>query len=62
VDVDECQDTAAAQGVSAMPTFIFFRQGQQLSIAHYQPAFPATLTYFRFFFVSVLLPDGSEKF
>ena len=26
VDVDECQDTAAAHGVSAMPTFIFFRQ------------------------------------
>jgi len=25
VDVDECQDTAAANGVSAMPTFIFFR-------------------------------------
>ncbi|XP_023346225.1 thioredoxin-like protein 1 [Eurytemora carolleeae] len=25
VDVDECQDTAAALSVSAMPTFIFFR-------------------------------------
>lgn len=25
VDVDECADTAAAHGVSAMPTFIFFR-------------------------------------
>lgn len=25
VDVDECQDTAAAHGVTAMPTFIFFR-------------------------------------
>jgi len=25
VDVDECQETAAANGVSAMPTFIFFR-------------------------------------
>jgi len=25
VDVDDCQETAAAQGVSAMPTFIFFR-------------------------------------
>merc|ERR1711936_714215 len=25
VDVDQCQETAAANGVSAMPTFIFFR-------------------------------------
>lgn len=25
VDVDKCQDTAAAQGVSVMPTFIFYR-------------------------------------
>ncbi|XP_060536095.1 thioredoxin-like protein 1 [Cylas formicarius] len=25
VDVDQCQETAAAQGVSAMPTFIFYR-------------------------------------
>lgn len=25
VDVDTCQETAAAQGVSAMPTFIFYK-------------------------------------
>ena len=25
VDVDQCQETAASNGVSAMPTFIFFR-------------------------------------
>uniref|UniRef100_V5GYT8 Thioredoxin-like protein n=1 Tax=Anoplophora glabripennis TaxID=217634 RepID=V5GYT8_ANOGL len=25
IDVDQCQETAAAQGVSAMPTFIFYR-------------------------------------
>lgn len=27
VDVDKCQGTAAGQGVSAMPTFIFYRGG-----------------------------------
>ena len=25
MDVDQCQETAASNGVSAMPTFIFFR-------------------------------------
>ena len=25
VDVDQCQETAAGQGVTAMPTFLFFR-------------------------------------
>lgn len=32
VDVDQCQETAAAQGVSAMPTFIFYRNKVQLDI------------------------------
>lgn len=30
VDVDKCQDTAAAQGVSAMPTFIFYRNKSKI--------------------------------
>lgn len=30
VDVDKCKDTAAAQGVSAMPTFIFYRNKTKL--------------------------------
>jgi len=30
VDVDICQDTAAAQGVSSMPTFIFYRNRAKL--------------------------------
>lgn len=30
VDVDKCQDTAAGQGVSAMPTFIFYRNKSKL--------------------------------
>lgn len=30
VDVDKCQETAAAQGVSAMPTFIFYRNRSKI--------------------------------
>ncbi|OXA57289.1 thioredoxin-like protein 1 [Folsomia candida] len=30
VDVDRCRETAMAQGISAMPTFIFYRHQQKL--------------------------------
>ncbi|XP_043208310.1 thioredoxin-like protein 1 [Amphibalanus amphitrite] len=30
IDVDECPDTAAAQGVRAMPTFIFYRSKNKI--------------------------------
>jgi len=30
VDVDQCRDTAMSQGVSAMPTFIFYRNQKKL--------------------------------
>lgn len=30
VDVDKCAETAAGQGVSAMPTFIFYRNRTKL--------------------------------
>jgi len=32
VDVDQCQQTAAANNVTAMPTFIFFRNGAKIDM------------------------------
>ncbi|PSN41069.1 Thioredoxin-like protein 1 [Blattella germanica] len=32
VDVDKCQETAAGQGVSAMPTFIFYRNKTKIDL------------------------------
>ena len=32
VDVDECQETAASYGVTAMPTFIFLRNKTRLAL------------------------------
>lgn len=34
VDVDECQDTAASHGVTAMPTFIFYRNKSKIDRLH----------------------------
>ncbi|KAH6931585.1 hypothetical protein HPB50_025474 [Hyalomma asiaticum] len=31
VDIDQCQEIAAAQGVSAVPTFVFFRAKAKLA-------------------------------
>jgi thioredoxin 1 len=31
VDVDELEDTAAREGVSAMPTFFFFKGGRKVA-------------------------------
>lgn len=41
VDVDKCAETAAAQGVSAMPTFIFYRNRTKLGMC--QGADPSVL-------------------
>lgn len=41
VDVDQCQETAAAQGVSAMPTFIFYRN--RTKVDRIQGADPTSL-------------------
>lgn len=41
VDVDKCQETAAAQGVSAMPTFIFYRN--KAKVDRLQGANPSSL-------------------
>jgi len=41
IDVDQCPDTAASQGVSAMPTFMFFRNRAKLD--KFSGADPAAL-------------------
>lgn len=41
VDVDRCQETAAAQGVSAMPTFIFYKN--RIQVDRLQGADPKSL-------------------
>ncbi|KAJ8976317.1 hypothetical protein NQ317_010271 [Molorchus minor] len=43
IDVDQCQETAAAQGVSAMPTFIFYRNKVSKSRSFAKGADAATL-------------------
>ncbi|XP_015607637.1 thioredoxin-1-like, partial [Cephus cinctus] len=45
VDVDKYAETAAGQGVSAMPTFIFYRNRTRLGLC--QGADPSGLTHVR---------------